>query len=68
MFVEIYVKLLEELFDDPRLAKLLSKKCESRDIWDVMHHPKADEILKGTPVIDLEFEFRVIEIKKLLQK
>ena len=60
-------KLLEEFFDDPCLAKPLSKKCDSRDIWDVIHNAKADELLKITPVIDLEFEFLVTEIKKLLQ-
>ena len=57
----------EEVFDDPCLAKPLSKKCDSRGIWDVIHHAKIDETLKRTPVIDLEFEFLVTEIKKLLQ-
>ena len=66
LFSKISVKLLEEFFDKPYLAKPLSKKCDSRGIWDVIHHAKVEELLNRTSVNNGELEFLVAEIDKLI--
>jgi hypothetical protein len=38
-----------------------------RTIRDTVHHTKTDKLLKGAPVIYLEFKLLVTKVKKLLE-
>ena len=64
---DVGLKHLKELFDDFSLAKSLSEEGDGGGIRNVIHDTKTHELLKGTPVIDLEFELFIAEIKELLE-
>jgi hypothetical protein len=53
---EVCLKLLEELLDNFRLAQSLSEEGDCGGIWNAVHHTKPDKLLKGAPVIHLEFK------------
>ena len=64
---EVGLKHLEELFDNFRFAKSLSEEGDCGGIWYAVHHTKPDKLLKGAPVINLEFKLFIAEVKKLLE-
>jgi hypothetical protein len=53
---EVCLKHLEKLLDNFRLAQSLSEESDSSGIWNAVHHTKPDKLLKGAPVIHLEFK------------
>ncbi len=67
LFSEESLKLLEELFDDACFAKTFPEESHSCGVWNIVHHPKTYELLKRSPVIDLEFKFFIAQVEKLLE-
>jgi hypothetical protein len=64
---EVGLKHLETLLDNFRLAQSLSEEGDCGGIWNAVHHTKPDKLLKGAPVIHLEFKLFIAEVEKLLE-
>ena len=64
---ELSLEHLEELLNHLRLAEPLPEEGHWGGIWNAVHHPKSDKLVKGKPIIHLEFKLLLAEVEKLLE-
>ena len=53
---EVGVKHHEERYNHCRLARSLPEEGDHSGVCNAVHHAKPDQLLKGAPVIHLEFK------------
>lgn len=64
---KVCFKNLQELLDKVCLAQSLSEEVDCAGIFNAVSHTKPDKLLKGAPVIHLEFKVFIAEVEKLLE-
>jgi hypothetical protein len=63
---EVFLKQLEERFDQFRPAQSLPEETEYYCIKDAVHYAKPDNLVKRAPVVYPKFKFFITEVKSLL--
>ena len=51
----------------PGLAQPLAQEGNCGGIWNAVHHTEPDKLLKGAPVVHLEFKLFIAQVEKLLE-